>query len=323
MSTIPAEEKFAEEAGPKKPEAAKLPEGLTARQAIEAAFKKLQNLEAFRQKKDELEKHLDAKLDHHIAKGAAMLARFVESTNLPPGTSKEVANDIKLNERLAANTARFEAALRVVKSKITNAAGDHTREHVASAEREEKAQPGSPEKTAEERERAMEEAGEKRTSVLKDALSTAADLLPFAGGAKMTAEAFAGKTATGEKMTGRARTIHGVMGVASLALDFTGIGEAGKAVGLVGKSVEFVGKMGVKLGERGALQAAELFAKTAAFMAEHPEAVVKAEQWAEGKIREHVTAQVKNIADYRDGKRPVASKKTPPTATGTPLQQAA
>ena len=95
------------------------------------------------------------------------------------------------------------------------------------------------------------------------------------------------------------------MGVASVALDFTGIGEAGKAIGLIGRSVELMGKAAEKLFEKGATRAASLVTKTAIFMGKHPKLVLEGEKLAEQKIG----AVVKNIADYRKGNRPAEDLK--------------
>lgn len=151
-----------------------------------------------------------------------------------------------------------------------------------------------------ERERIMEQFQEKRGNMLTNFMSSemasnSLDLVPFAGSGKMIVESIAGKTLAGKKLTGKDRIIHGAIGAGSLALDFTGIGEAKNVAIIAGKSVGLVEKVGVKLAERGALKSAKVFEITSKFMAEHPQLVAHAEQFAEAKLREGI----KSIKDYR------------------------
>jgi len=151
-----------------------------------------------------------------------------------------------------------------------------------------------------EREATIEQAQEKRGNMLTNVLtseiaSNGLDLVPFAGSGKMIVEGIAGKTLDGRKLTGKERIIHAAMGAGSLALDFTGIGEAKDLAIIAGKSVGLVEKVGAKLAEKGAIKGAKIFLATSEFMAKHPELTAKAEQFAEMKIKE----QIQNIKDYR------------------------
>lgn len=151
-----------------------------------------------------------------------------------------------------------------------------------------------------ERERTIEQAQEKRGNMLTNILtseiaSNGMDLIPFAGSGKMLVEGIAGKTLDGRKLTGKDRIIHAAMGAGSLALDFTGIGEAKDIAIIAGRSIGLVEKVGAKLAERGAIKGAKLFLATSEFMAKHPELTAKAEQFAEMKIKQ----QIQNIKDYR------------------------
>jgi hypothetical protein len=151
-----------------------------------------------------------------------------------------------------------------------------------------------------EREKTIEQFQEKRGDLLTNVLtsemtSNGLDLVPFAGSGKMIVESISGKTLTGRKLTGKERIIHGAMGAGSLALDFTGIGEAKDAAIIAGKSIGLVEKVGAKLAERGAIKGARIFLTTGKFMAEHPQLTARAEQFAEMKIRE----QIRSIKDYR------------------------
>lgn len=166
-----------------------------------------------------------------------------------------------------------------------------------------------------EREKVIEEAQEKRGNMLSNVLtsemvSNGLDLVPFAGSGKILVEGLAGKTLDGKKLTGKERIIHAAMGAGSLALDFTGIGEAKDIALIAGKSVGLVEKVGAKLAERGEIKGAKIFLATSEFMAKHPELTAKAEQFAETKLN----ALVREIKAYKGaGKEASAAKEV---ATG-------
>lgn len=152
----------------------------------------------------------------------------------------------------------------------------------------------------EQKESTIEKFQEERGGMLTDIMtseitSNSLDLVPFAGGGKMMVESIAGKTLFGEELSGKDRIIHGAMGAGSLALDFTGIGEAKDAAIIAGKSVGLVEKMGAKLAEKGSVNGAKIFERSAQFMTDHPQLTYRAEQFAEEKIRE----QIQNINNYR------------------------
>ena len=108
--------------------------------------------------------------------------------------------------------------------------------------------------------------------------SAIVDLVPFLGGIKQLNEAMDGEVyATGEKLQGKKRIVHGLVGVGSFALDFTGIGEGAKALKVGGKSVGLVKAAAKKLGTGGASKSAALLEKSAVFMAKNPELVRTAE----------------------------------------------
>ncbi len=60
-----------------------------------------------------------------------------------------------------------------------------------------------------------------------DVVSSAIDMIPVVGSAKITGEAALGKTASGQKLEGGKRAWHALTGVAFLALDVAGLGTAG------------------------------------------------------------------------------------------------
>jgi hypothetical protein len=163
-----------------------------------------------------------------------------------------------------------------------------------------------PRMSPEQKRDAVREASqETRGTILKDVLSwetvsNGANLIPLAGGGKMLLEAIAGKEAHGVKLSGKERIIHTSVGVGSLALDLTGIGEAGKGVIIVGKSVGLIEKIGVKLTQKGAVKSAQVFSKAAKFMAEHPELTKKGEEYAEARIQD----AVRDMKNYQEGARP-------------------
>lgn len=140
---------------------------------------------------------------------------------------------------------------------------------------------------------AMEEGRKRRGELAKniftsEIVSNGLDVLPFAGSGKMIVESVYGSTLSGKELSGKDRIIHGAIGAGMLALDFTGIGEVGRAFEFAGKSLPLVEKVGATLAEKGAVKGAAIFAKTGEFMARHPQLVTRAEKYAEGKVREHL-----------------------------------
>jgi hypothetical protein len=301
MSVSDLEQLPVQEATPvtEAPKAAKEKE-LEPRGLARKAFEKITSLKVFQEQQANLFAYVSRKTDECIDKSAAKLAGFVSATNLSPGRAEKVAATTQVQEKLAANEARFRAALTSFKERISGVAASYAQERLTPSPAASETQPKSPEGAAERREKIIESAQAKRAGLLKRTFSGAIDLIPFVGGAKMAAEAVAGADSAGEEMTGTARVIHGAMGIASVVLDFTGIGEAGKAIGLVGKSVSLMGRAAEKLLEKGAVKTASLVTKTAIFMGKHPKLVLEGEKLAEQKIG----AVVKNIADYRKGTRP-------------------
>lgn len=101
-----------------------------------------------------------------------------------------------------------------------------------------------------------------------DVASSAVDLIPVVGSAKITGEAALGKTASGQKLEGGKRALHALTGVTFLALDIAGLGtaglttaasEAGKAAQAVEKGAE-VAMLATKVA-----RIANLLAKSAKF----------------------------------------------------------
>ncbi len=285
-------------------------EAQQAAQAVESrglarkAFEKITSLKIFGEQKQNLTEYVDRKTKEAISQGAQRLASFAEGLPLSRGGQEKVAAATGVNEKLAANAARFEAALTAFKGRIEDKVKDKLATGASSA-----TETASPKKAeavtekreskAERREKVMEGAQEKRAGVLKSALNELADLIPVAGSLKMVVEAVRGENVIGEKLTGSDRIIHGAMGAACVVLDLTGIGEVAR---LTGKSVELVGKLGAKLAEKGAVRGARVMATTAGFMATHPKLVFKGEEWVDKQI---VTG-LKKVADYRKGEREAA-----------------
>lgn len=141
---------------------------------------------------------------------------------------------------------------------------------------------------------AMEEGRERRGELAKniftsEIVSNGLDVLPFAGSGKMIVESVYGGTLSGKELTGKDRIIHGAIGAGMLAVDFTGVGAAGRALSMSGRSLPLVEKIGATLAEKGVVKGAAIFAKTGEFMAKHPQLVARAEKYADTKIREHMT----------------------------------
>lgn len=140
------------------------------------------------------------------------------------------------------------------------------------------------------------------------------DLAPFLGGVKQLSEAVDGETTTGQKLTGKKRLIHGIVGVGSFALDLTGLGEGAKGAKVIGKSLGFVKGAAGKLAGRGAIKSAALLEKSAVFMAKNPELVRIAENVAEKHIDDGIRF-VKSASrdDARKTLKEEASKYLPPS----------
>ncbi len=83
-----------------------------------------------------------------------------------------------------------------------------------------------------------------RSGNVRRTVSEGANLVPFVGGVKMMGEAVAGKDMAGNELHGTDRVVHGVLGAGSLALDFTGIGEAEKAAVALERGAVGVAKAG-------------------------------------------------------------------------------
>lgn len=140
------------------------------------------------------------------------------------------------------------------------------------------------------------------------------DLAPFLGGVKQLSEAVDGETTTGQKLTGKKRLIHGIVGVGSFALDLTGLGEGAKGAKVIGKSLGLVKGAAGKLAGRGAIKSAALLEKSAVFMAKNPELVRMAENVAEKHIDDGIRL-VKSASrdDARKTLKEEASKYLPPS----------
>jgi menaquinone-dependent protoporphyrinogen IX oxidase len=322
MAVSPIEVQPVQEAPPVH-EAPKKPAEQETRGLSRKVFEKLTSLEVFQTHKDELFAYAQRRTDECIAKGAQKLTELVTATHISPAGAERVVQRTQVQEKLAANEARFRAAFKKFTERIAETLKTHVAETVTPAAIEQKDQPKTPETAAERREKIIEGSQIKRASLLKRALSGAVDLIPFVGGVKITGEALAGETSTGVKMDGKERIIHAFVGVASFVLDATGVGEAGKAIGIVGRSIEAVAKLGEQLAEKGFAKAAALMTRTAGFMAAHPELVLKGEELAEQKIGGAIKSTVKNVNDYRDGKRPVVAAQANPRVPNAPLQEAA
>lgn len=85
-----------------------------------------------------------------------------------------------------------------------------------------------------------EEAKAKIIEIMKtEEFSQIVDATPFVGGAKRVAESFAGKTLSGEALSGTQRLKHGTEGAVNIGTDFEGIGEVKKGAKLahIGKKI--------------------------------------------------------------------------------------
>jgi len=118
----------------------------------------------------------------------------------------------------------------------------------------------------------------------------------------MVIESITGRELSGNELQGKSRLIHAGGGAVSLGLDFTGVGEVGKAAIVGGKAVVMAQKLAARLAAKGATRSARVFEKTAKFMARHPKATRRAEEYADKRIRE--SAQL--LKQYRGGERAAA-----------------
>jgi hypothetical protein len=84
---------------------------------------------------------------------------------------------------------------------------------------------------------AIGEIGQVARLVKSEELSQIADATPFVGGTKKVIESIAGKTLSGEDLSGKDRLKHGVGGAVDLGLDLTAVGEVKK-----GARLAYVGK---------------------------------------------------------------------------------
>jgi hypothetical protein len=213
------------------------------------------------------------------------LNRMAHSYDLPEDEFSALRKQGKVDENLELNSRVIDELAKDTKEKIKNI----------------------------EKERTMEGFQQERGTILRDLLSfetmnSGINLVPFAGGGKMLVEAIAGKELTGNELTGKERVIHGAIGAGSLALDFTGIGEAGKVGVIAGKSIGLIEKIGARLSAKGAVRSARIFEKTAEFMVKNPELTAKAEIYADTKIKSLIT----KIKDYQKDNRP--TKESPAEA---------
>lgn len=145
-------------------------------------------------------------------------------------------------------------------------------------------------------ERFSEERSGKLTEFLtSETVSNGLDLTPFTGGGKMIMESIAGRKLTGKEVNGRDRIIHGAIGAGSLALDFTGVGEAGKGAIIAGKSVVLLEKLGARLAAK-APKASRVMARTVQFMKDNPDKVAFAEKYAEERLQQGITI----VKHYRE-----------------------
>ena len=108
-----------------------------------------------------------------------------------------------------------------------------------------------------EKKRIMEKYGGERSGRLHDFMtseivSNGLNLVPFAGGGKMVLESVAGRELSGHELQGTDRLVHAGVGAVSLGLDFTGVGEVGKAAVVGGKAVIMAEKLATRLAAKGA-----------------------------------------------------------------------
>ena len=185
---------------------------------------------------------------------------------------------------------------------------DKTKKDLSETEESEE-QPASQEQNPElkeinpEKQEIMESFQEKRGGILtnfltSEMISNGLNLVPFAGGGKMLIESFHGGTLGGEKLAGKDRLVHAGIAAASLGIDFTMLGAAGKGTILVGRSLPLIEKIGSQLVARGSLKSARIFAATSRFMAEHPKLVEEAEKAAEIQLN----LAVERIKEYQKTK---------------------
>lgn len=154
----------------------------------------------------------------------------------------------------------------------------------------------SPEITPEKQE-IMDRAGEQRAGLFKRVaykiLDVGSDIAPIISGGKEIYKGVKGES-NGEKLTTKERIVHGALGAAYIALDLVGIGEGREAAVAAGKGIVAVEKLAVYAAKKGKNKLANIFTKTAEFMANNPAITAK----VEAQIDKHINRQIKNLRNY-------------------------
>ncbi len=212
--------------------------------------------------------------------GDTRLETLADAYDLPEEEVAMVREQLHVDEALAENTEALDELARQTTEQMQT--GEITTETpVETVEGDE----GALEKEQVKERFQAERAGMLTRVLTSDIVNAGLNFVPFAGGGKMIIESVVGKELNGEKVDGKSRIIHGAVGAGSLALDFTGVGEAVKVGVIAGNSIRGIQKISTALAKRGAAKQARVFEKTAGFMERHPQITARAETYVDHKIR--------------------------------------
>lgn len=128
----------------------------------------------------------------------------------------------------------------------------------------------------------QERAGLFRRVMTSEITSTLMNLVPVAGGVKMTIEAGYGQTLDEKALSGRERLIHGAVGLGTAALDtLGGVSRVARGAKNAGKSVSALQYLAGMLKGGGSENSARLLAVTVDLMNRNPAVVEAAERAAD------------------------------------------
>jgi hypothetical protein len=221
----------------------------------------------FEQYRDNALETVTHEVEQVKADGSARLETLSNSFDLPEEEVSIIREELHVDEALAENEQALDELARQTTEQMQ--AGDE----------------GSIEKEQVKEQFQAKRAGMLTNILTSDIVNAGLNFIPFAGGGKMIIESVVGKELNGEDVDGKSRIIHGAVGAGSLALDFTGVGEAVKVGVIAGKSIRGIQKVSAAFAKRGAAKQARVFEKTADFMGRHPQITARAEAYVDNKIR--------------------------------------
>jgi|GEM_PF-6811498 hypothetical protein len=240
------------------------------------------------------EKSGAVRFEAQSAKEIPDVVAIMNDAGYSPEECENILQETGVLEALEENRRQIDALEADTRQRIADVGitgEDMAEAPYASSNMSDAKEPGNKESV--EKEKIMEAFCEGRAGILErtlksEMISSGLDFVPVVGGVKMTLEGVAGKTLSGKKLERKARIIHAGMGVATCALDFTGIGEAGKGAIIAGKGVAASEKLALKLAERGAVRGEKIVARGVELMKNNPELTRQAEEILEAEARRRI-----------------------------------